>query len=250
MTNIKNFKPLAAAIIAAAICAGTSASAATANFRAPPSGPLTFQAGAGQSVGLGDEELQTTFSGITNGTSFLNYQNNGVSITVNDTNINTSSGGFFNSLNTTQNDGFAYGNNGNNAYFTISSTIGADLFGIEFQYGNGIFSDALTLEWVALNNGTEVDSGTQQNAQRGSVYGISGSTAFDEVRLSAYRASDKSNCDNNPNCTSPIQFIALDNLRIDLDGPPNVATVPLPAGAGLLLTALGGLAAFRRFRKS
>ncbi len=244
------FKPssyLFGAAIAATLSVGTTASAVTSN-------PLDFRSGDGQSIASGDVDLQTSFAGITNFTTFNSYQNNGVSVTVNDTNINTSAGGFFNSLNTTQSDGFAYGNNGNNSWFTVAAASGADLFGIEFQYGNGIFSDQLNLEWVALNNGSVVDTGVRTNAQRGSFYGISGFLAFDEVRLSAYRTSDKNNCDNDVNCTSPIQFLALDNVRLDIT--PNVidnggpSPVPLPAAAGLLLSALGSLAAFRRFRRS
>jgi len=130
--------------------------------------------------------------------------------------------------------GFFYGRGGNTDYVSIKTADAREIEAIEFEYGNGFFSDHYIWTcWETWKDGVQVGSGTF-DVPRGTIVGWNDVGGFDELRVASGPYLRR---------TGGFQGIALDNLRIQLaDIPP----VPVPdAGATLWLLGIASVLLIR-----
>ncbi len=191
-----------------------------------------FTLGAGNSVSI--MNYSATFDAIVSGQSLVDYTEDNLVISVDDTaylNLNPGTG-FDNH--------FYYGNGGNNSYVSLATEDGQKIMGLEFLIGSGrslVNDGAGYLAWEIYDDGRMAGSGFSYLDHAGYVVGWKDSEGFDELRVGYSYLPDYE--------FGQIQGIALDNVRVQTDSFP----VPEPATAMLFALGLAGLAGTRRTKK-
>jgi len=193
-----------------------------------------MKTGAGNTVTKIDRSVE--YTGLTNGTPFADYHEDGV-FTTHPTDVAKCQGNC--------GIGFGFGtgefyySNGFDGYVSIRTTDGLEFFGIELQIGSGFSLAHTTGHWEAFKNGSLTGSG-EYHVEFGTVLGFSDMDLFDELRIASYRPSDVIPTLFDPDLR---QTTAMDNVYMQLNAP--VAPVPIPAGLPLLVVALGCFALVR-----
>lgn len=177
-----------------------------------------------------DVDRIATFDGISG--SLLGYTEDGLSISVNDSNCCFT--------------GVHYGSGGNNDFVTISTVDGLDFFGLELDFGTGFRDGLHNVVWETKRDGLTTGSGILNDifASNGlrngfSVLGWSDENLFDTLLIGAAPVND------GYNAFGQFQAIALDNVKVDFSAP---ISVPEPASIALLGLGLAGIG-FSRKRK-
>lgn len=183
-------------------------------------------------------DRNAVFTQLTNGDSLLNYTEDGLRVSVDDTQYEP--GVFFgDGINTNL---VHYGQSGNASFVTIARTDTAPITDLEFRKGTGYNSclfnggTGCSFVWEALRGGSTIDSGRVANYVVGDYYRFSDAQGFDAFRVASY---------NDLTSTfGATNAIALGDVRVG----SSVAPVPLPATAMLLMGGLAGLGALGRRR--
>ena len=187
---------------------------------------LTVTTTIGSGTAVSDVDRQATFAGFVSGShSLLNYTEDNLLISVND--------------NWCCFQGVHYGNGGNDSFVTIATTDGADVSGLEFDFGTGFGNGLMNVVWETLRDGTVTDSGVLTSVSATSGVNSSSVTLgwsdnsqrFDTLRVAS-----------SPTITAfgQYQAIALDNVRVQfsvLNQPPTAeANGPYTVNEGAALT--------------
>lgn len=137
-----------------------------------------------------------------------------------------------------------YDNGGSLDFVTISTTDGADFFGLELDLGTGFGTGLHNVVWETKRDGNSTGSGILTNvfASNGpsnnpSVLGWSDINLFDTLLIGAAPTA------NGYNAFGQLQAIALDNVKIDFNGN---TPIPEPTSIALLVLGLAGIGFSRK----
>lgn len=184
------------------------------------------------------ESRIATFDSLGENDPLASYSEDGLFITVDDT--NTVDHPAFGDADS-RTAGFHYGSGGNSGEVSIRGIDGATFAAIDFLLGNGYHGQSMYFRFRTYLDGVETGSGLFAGISAGTI-GISDASGFDELRVAA-------DIGNPFPGFGGFQAIALDDVRaqvIDAEAPVDV---PEPGSIMLLGAGLAGVLVSRR-RKS
>lgn len=190
---------------------------------AAASGDVLYHEGDSEiGVLLGD----ATFDGMETGDPLQNYQEDGLTIDVDDVHFDFNPPGF-----PPEWDGFYYPNAGVGEQIKVTRTDGGDFNVVELNVSNGWGNGQFTYLWIqAFLDGDLLADFDADVSPSGKLVGVTGN--FDELRIASYLDAATRDAHN----PAELNAIAIDNVAYGL--------VPEPASLALL--ALGGIVLLRR----
>ena len=198
----------------------------------PVSAAFIVTTGAGTAVVTADRSA--TFDLVITGTDLTNYTEDGLRIAVNDiafTGFDPSggNGGF--------SGGFHYPSGGANGATLITTTDAVEYVALEFNVGTGFNSGASFYRYEARDDGVVIGTGAF-SVTPGTVLGFRNEEGgFDQLFVGSYNSlADAQSATN-----GSFQAVALDNLRVQLDGGGTVVASPAPPTLIMACGAFGVL---------